>query len=124
MNLHDIICEAKCCSGNLALKWTREAVYGNGTEETFYNLLRINFYIRILERNEKKVVYEKEKIPFENQIVSFSMLKKKNSFLTLELKDKHICVRKEVEPCLTDFEISEIIEQVRLLCSICNPCCN
>lgn len=124
MNLCDIIKEAKCCSSNLALKFAREATFGNDTDESFYDLMRINAYIRTLERNEKKIIHEKEKIPFENQLVSFSMLKKKNSFLTLELKDKYICVRKEIEPCLTDFEIREIIEQIRLLCSVCNPCCN
>lgn len=124
MDICAIIEEAKTCSGELATKWVKEATFGNDTEETFYDLMRINSYIRILERNRKKVVYEKEKIPFENQLVSFSMLKKKNSFLTLELKDKYICVRKEIEPCLTDFDLRKIVEQIRLLCSTCNSCCN
>lgn len=123
MNLCNIIKEAELCAANMAHKYARAATFGDDTDEFYYQYLSLNAMIRTLERNQVKVVYEKEKIPIENQEITFSMLKKKNSFLTLELKDKFVCVKKTIEPCLGDYEVMKIVEQVKIICSSCNCNC-
>lgn len=123
MDLCEIIEEAKLCSANMAHKWAKAAAFGNADDDFFLTYLNLNSLIRTLERNKKKVVYEKEKIPVGSQEITFSMLKKKNSFLTLELKDQYVCVKKTIDPCLTDYEVMKVIEHVKLICSSCSCNC-
>jgi hypothetical protein len=124
MNLEHIISEAKFCASNIAVSYAKAAGFGDNTDEMYFNLLRINAYIRTLERNRTVIKRQVKKIPIENQTITFSMLKKKNSFLTLETKEKTFCEEIKSEPCLTDSELQLIIEQVKLLCSSCNCNCN
>lgn len=123
--LNEIIKEAKCCSGNLAHKLIRELTFGNESEALSFDLARLNAYIRTLERNKTKVIHKKETIYVLPEKVSINSLQKKNNSLYLNPKPepKVICTEVEITPCLTDSEITTIIEEIRLLCSNCNCNC-
>lgn len=122
MNLCQAISDAKCCSGRLGALYALQATHGEETEELFYDLLRLNSYIRTLQRNEKTFVYKKKVVPLTS--VSFCDLIKQKSFLTLRTKTKVVCTKTEIEPCLTEAEICSIIEKTRLLCGVYNCNCN
>lgn len=122
MNLCSIIEEAKCCSANMAHKWVKLATFGNKEDEFYYDYLRLNSYIRTLERNQ--VEYKEIKVPINIQKVDFSSLRKQNNTLTLDSTQVQFeCVKIEIRPCLSDDEISKIVEEIRLLCSSCNCNC-
>lgn len=120
--LDDILCEAKCCSATLGAKYAHELKFGELTDETKYNLLKLNGFIRTLCRNKGEVIHKRKVIPVKN--VDFSDLQRQNKYLTLKHKHITVCEKEEISPCLPDSEISHIIEQVKLLCSTCNCKCN
>lgn len=120
--LDDIICEAKCCAACLGAKYAHDFKYGESTNETKYNFLKLMSFIRTLCRNQTTYTYNKELVAVQN--VEFSSLQKQNSFLTLTNNKVVVCTKTEISPCLCDSEISHIIEQVKLLCSTCNCNCN
>lgn len=119
--LDDIICEAKCCSATFGAKYAHEAKFGELTEESRWNLRKLNGFIRTLERNHTTVKYKKELKPIEN--ISFSDLERQNKYLTLRHKQISVCIKQEISPCLPVSELQHIIEQIRLLCSTCNCKC-
>lgn len=123
MDICEAIETAKCCSGKMAAKFVKAASTGDDTDELFYNFLRINAYIRTLERNKGEVKKYAKKVSLEGQEISFSMLKRKNNLLILEASDKLVCVTEKIEPCLSDSDVSSIIEKVKILCSSCNCNC-
>ena len=100
MDICQDIKDAKCCSLNMGAKWVNLAMYGDGYDEFFFNYLRLNAYIRTLERYKG----ESEK-------------KKK---LTLNNPEPLLCGTKK---CLSNSEVCEIIEKVRLICSQCGCNC-
>lgn len=121
--LDDIITEAKCCSGNLGHKVIRAAIFGNATDEMWFELMRLNSYIKTLERNKKKYITKKETVTVEPEKVDFNSLHHNEKTLYLKSEQKVICTKVEITPCLTDSDISKIIEEIRLLCSTCNCNC-
>lgn len=123
MDIECIIQEAKCCSANIAHSYAKKAIYGNETEEDLYTLLRINAYIRTLERNKGTEKHYKEKVSLISGEISISMLKRKNNLLFLDSNDKYICVTKKIDSCLKDSDLRLIIEEIRLLCGKCNCNC-
>lgn len=123
MDICEAIKEAKCCSGRMAANFVTYASTGDDTDELFYNFLRVNAYIRTLERNKGEIKRYSKKLSLEGQEVSFSMLKRKNNLLFLDSGDKLVCVTEKIEPCLSDSDISSIIEKVKILCSSCNCNC-
>lgn len=123
MDICEAIETAKCCSGKMAAKFVKAASTGDDTDELFYNFLRINAYIRTLERNKGEIKKYAKKVSLEGQEISFSMLKRKNNLLILEASDKLVCVTEKIEPCLSDSDVSSIIEKVKILCSSCNCNC-
>jgi hypothetical protein len=122
MKLNAIICEAKCCSAELGRKHAKALSVGEDTPNTFYDLLRINAYIRTLERNKVKHEVKKGVKPITSGSVSFDALEKKDSFLTLPNKEVVVCTKTEIRPCLSDDEICKIVEEIKLLCSTCQNC--
>ncbi len=120
--LHEIICEAKCCSAVLGAKFAKATTYGEMTDQLYWDFMRLNAYIRTLERNETKYIHKKEKKQLQS--VSIDVLEKKNSFLTLRHKETVVCTITEISPCLSDSEICQIVEHIRLLCATCNCNCN
>lgn len=120
MDICEAIEEAKCCSANLAHKYVKAFSVGDDNEELFWNLLRVNAYIRTLERNKGEFKRYAKKVSLDGQQISFSMLKRKNNLLILEASDELVCVTEKIDPCLSDSEISSIIEKIKLLCSSCN----
>lgn len=122
MNLEQIICEARCCSANIGAKYANAATYGEATEELWWDLLRINAYIRTLERNLPRHIHIKEKVQLKS--VDIGALEKIKSFLTLRNKEKVVCKTIEIEPCLSEADLCKIVEHIRLLCATCNCNCN
>lgn len=120
--LDDIICDARCCAATLGAKYAHELKYGEESQETIWAFRRLHSFIQTLERNHTTVKYRKEKSAVRS--VDFSMLEKKNSFLSLRNMQVTTCVREEIGPCLSDSEIDHIIEQVKLLCASCNCNCS
>lgn len=123
MDLSCIIEEAKCCSAHIAHSFAKKAIFGNETEEDYYALLRINAYIRTLERNTGTIKRYKEKVSLNSGEISMSMLKRKNNLLFLDSNDKYVCITKKIDPCLPDSDLRLIIEEIRLLCAQCNCNC-
>ncbi len=123
MDICTSIEEAKCCAGKLAHKHVKLTSTGDDSEEVYFNLLRLNAYIRTLERNKGEVKKYSKKVPIEGQEISFSMLKRKNNLLFLDSGDELVCVTEKIEPCLSDSDINSIIEKIKLLCSSCNCNC-
>lgn len=123
--LDTIICEAKCCSANIANKYIRAVTFGNYNEALLFDLRRLNIYIKTLERNKTKVITEKKVISTFPKKVSFDSLQHNNKTLYLKTKteEQEICIKTEIKPCLTDSEIQKIVEEIRLLCSTCNCNC-
>ena len=122
MDVGTIICEAKCCSATFGAKYAKAAKYGEVSEQQYWDYLRLNAYIRTLERNLPEFKYKKEAKLLQN--VSLDALEKKNSFLTLQNNVTVVCTKTEISPCLTDSEVCQIVEYIRLLCSTCNCDCN
>jgi len=123
--LDTIICEAKCCSANIAYKYIRAVTFGNYDKALYFDLRRLNTYIKTLERNKVKIVTEKQLVSILPKKVSFDSLEHNNKTLYLKTKteEQEICVKTEIQPCLTDSEIQKIVEEIRLLCSTCNCNC-
>ena len=124
--LDEIISEAKCCAGKLAHDYARAATFGNTDDELSFNFMRLNAYIRTLERNKTKHSHKKE-IVYENpKTVSLNSLQKKNNLLYLKQKQERKVITRceEITPCLTDDEIRSIVEEIKLLCSNCSCNCN
>lgn len=119
MNLCSVIDKAKRCAGKITARYAVERTFGNRNEALFYDMLRINAYIRTLERNQVSTRQIKSKKPLEGSTVDFSSLKKQNNVLILPTRCEIICTTLEVSPCLSDSEICKIMEQVTLLCSNC-----
>lgn len=117
MDLCEAIKDAKACAAKLAAKYSGVKIFGNKNEEMFYDMLRLNTYIRTLERNKPTFKKIKVKKPLEGTVVDFSSLKKQNNTLILDSKEEYICTTVEICPCLSDDEICEILEQVKMLCS-------
>lgn len=123
--LDEIIEEAKCCSASMSSRYIRDVEFGNETKELQFDYMRLNAYIRTLERNKCKIITKKEVVEYFPKKVSFSSLSKNKNSLYLNQKPekKVICTDVEIAPCLTDSEIRIIIEEIRLLCSTCNCNC-
>lgn len=123
--LDDIIEEAKCCSGNLAHKKILAATFGNDDQALSFDFMRINAYIRTLERQKPRFITKEEIVYVTPQKVNFNSLQKNKNSLYLNQKPeaKVVCTKVEITPCLTDSEIKKIIEEIRLLCSTCNCNC-
>ena len=112
--------DAKKCYAGMATDYSVALTYGRGSEEKFFDLLRLGIYIKTLERNIpiKKKVYEN--ISIQGTTVDFSSLKKQNNNLILDVEPTKTCSIIEVSPCLSDDEICEIIESAKILCCECN----
>lgn len=123
--LDTIICEAKCCSANIANKYIRAVTFGNDDKALYFDLRRLNTYIKTLQRNKKKIVTNKHTVSTFPKKVSFDSLERNNKTLYLKTKqeEQEICVKTEIPPCLTDSEVQKIVEEIRLLCSTCNCNC-
>jgi hypothetical protein len=123
--IEDIICEAKCCAGNIAHKYIREATFGNDNKALLFDMMRLNAYVRTLERNIPKITIKKEKVVVLPNQVPFNSLNKNKNVLYLNPKAevKVVCTKVKSTPCLTDSEVQKIIEEIRLLCSTCNCNC-
>ena len=123
--LDTIICEAKCCSAGIASKYIRAVTFGNDNKALYFDLRRLNTYIKTLQRNKKKIITTKQVVSLSPKKVTLDSLKRNNKTLHLktEPKEQEICVKTEIMPCLTDSEIQKIIEEIRLLCSTCNCNC-
>jgi hypothetical protein len=123
--LDTIICEAKCCSANIASKYIRAITFGNDDKALYFDLRRLNAYIKTLQRNKVKIITSKQLVSTLPKKVSLDSLQKKNKtlYLKAEPEEQEICVKTEILPCLTDSEIQKIIEEIRLLCSTCNCNC-
>ena len=108
--------EASICYANLAHKYAKAATFGNETDKLLCDLVRLYFYIDIMERNMPAMVYEKVLTPLQGGQVLFSSLTKQNN--TLILKDQgYYCIQVECRPCLSDEEICSVIEKAKLMCS-------
>lgn len=114
MNIESEIDEISGIAGNIAYKFSKAAIFGNDTTEMYYDLLRINAYLRTLERNQVETVVTKSSTPIAGQTVSMSSLKKKNNVLILD--QPVYCLTTEIEPCLSDEKICQIIELARVMC--------
>jgi hypothetical protein len=123
LDLTKEICEAKCCAVTLGTKYAHAATFGEG-EDLYWDWMRLNMYVRVLERNQTVIKHKKEIVPIEGQTVSFEALLKSKSFLSLKLKQKTVCTHTEIRPCLSDQEICHILEEVQALCQNCNCNCN
>ena len=121
MNLDDIICEAMCCSATLGAKYAHDFKFGEATEETKWNFLKINSLIRTLLRNGEVVKYTKETV--KKTSADFSSLQKTNNYLSLKHDTVTVCVKTKICPCLAHSEINHIIEQIKLLCTTCKCSC-
>ena len=123
MTICEAIDEAKCCSAIAAEKFAVNATIGQDTDEDKYTLLRLNAYIRMLQRNVPEYKYKKRVVTDLPTSVSFDSLVKQNSFLTLKLNKRVVCEKIQSPSCLSDAEICHTIEQIKLLCSNCNCNC-
>jgi hypothetical protein len=115
LNICDDIEEAGIVYANLAHKYAHAAIYGNETEKLFFTLVRLNFYIEVMERNMPMIVTEKTLTPPQGNKVSLSSLTKQNNNLILE--QKYYCTKTECRPCLSDEELCSIVEKAKLLYS-------
>lgn len=120
MDVCSIIKEAEVCAGKISAQYAVSKTFGNTNEALFYDLLRINTYIRTLERNVPQKREIKSKKPLSGTTVDFSSLKKQNNTLILETEGEVICTTVEVSPCLSESEVCRIAEQVKTMCSVCN----
>lgn len=102
--------------------WAVRATHGEEDDKLYFDLLRLNGYIRTLCRNEKKFVHKKKKVPVTS--VPFSHLVKHKSFLTLKENTKIVCEVTEIEPCLPENEVRSIVEKIKIMCPTCDCNCN
>lgn len=120
INICDDIEEAKLCYANIAYRYAKLAIYGNDREALFFEMLRISFYIDVMERymgsKQTKVVQSS----LQGQKVSFSSLKKQNNNLILDTGHLHFCSEIEYRPCLSDERICKIVERAKESCYNCN----
>jgi len=119
MDICAVIEEAGFCASKIAVKYVDVATYGNRDEKLFFNLLRINAYIRTLKRNIPETYSKRERVSQEGQSVDFSSLKRENNVLLLEKKSEFRCIEVPIQKCLEDHELRRIVEQINLLCSDC-----
>lgn len=119
--LDEIICNAKKCSVEMGAKYAHDFKYGELSEELKWNFLKLNGFIRTLLRNQGTIKYKKE-LGYPTT-VSIDSLTKKKSFLYLRCEQRIICTKTKISPCLSDSEINDIVEQIKLLCSSCNCNC-
>jgi len=124
MDICQEINKAKKCAGEMAYRYSVDATFGEATEYCFYSLLRINAYIRALERNIPENIEIKEKISLEGQKINISSLKKENNTLILDHQEQYTCSIIEKRRCLSDEEICVIVENINILCSNANCNCN
>lgn len=117
MNLDHILKIANCCSATLGAKYAYEYKYGELSEDTKWNFLKINNFIRTLCRNMEIIKYKKETV--KKTSVDFSSLHKSNKYLSLKCDTITVCTKTKISPCLSDSEISHIIEQIKLICNTC-----
>lgn len=122
LDIEDVICEAKACSAVMGAKYAHDFKYGEISDQTEWDYRRLNSFIKTLERNKPIIIYVKEVSPVKS--ADFYSLKKQNSFLSLADTEFVTRTRTEISPCLSDSEIRHIIEQIKLICSICNCKCN
>lgn len=116
MNISDEIIEAKNVAGRVASAYVKAATFGNDNREIFWDLLRANTYIRTLENNQCEEFEVKSYAPLEGQKVSLSSLTKQGNRLFLANQTQQIfCSTADVEPCLSDEDICEIIELSKVL---------
>lgn len=124
MNLDRIICEAKACSAVFGAKHALLSIYGDDTKQSYWDMLRLNSYIRTLERNKKEIRFKKEIVKIEGKKVPFCSLIKTKDYLSLKATTLVVCKKEETSPCLNDQELAQIVESVRLMCSDLTCNCN
>lgn len=122
--LREIICEAKCCSVEYAAGFIDVLTFGRDDQEKYYEYLTLMMYIDVLERNYPVYIEVKDKISIVPQKISFSSLRKENNTLHLNIEEQVICREVRIDPCLSDSDISKIVEYVKRYCSTCNCNCN
>lgn len=116
MDISEDISEAKIVAGNVSTAYVNAATFGNETTELYWDMLRANAYVRALECNQEETFQLKSYVPIEGQKVSMASLTKRGNSLFLANQTKQIfCSNTDVEPCLSDEEICEIIELVKVL---------
>lgn len=117
MDLCSDIAEAKLALGNISGKYAKDYTYGNHTEATRTDMLRMQAYIWTMERNagRNKALPINALKSLEGQKVEFSALKSQGNSLILDVKSyiHDSCV--EYRPCLSDSEICQIVELARVL---------
>jgi hypothetical protein len=123
--LDEIIKEAKCCSSKIASDLSIDLSFGNDDDNKL-KLMALNSFIRTLERNTVKYKTVKKTILEYPKKVSLESLQvnKKTLFLKPKPEEKIICLKVEIPTCLSDSEIKDIVEKIKLLCSNCNCNCN
>ncbi len=119
LNVCKDIEEANTCYANLAHRYAHASIFGNATEKLFFDMARLSFYIKVMERNMPMMVTEKTLVPQQGNKVSFSSLTKQNNNLILEHQE-YYCTKTECRPCLSDEEICRVVEKAKLFCSTCN----
>lgn len=124
MNIEKVICEARACSAVYGAKHALLSIYGENTDESYWNMLRINMYINVLERNKPQCRITKKKVSIEGTKVSLHSLIKNKNYLSLSTDTKVVCTKQEISPCLPDKDLCAIIENVRLMCSDLTCNCN
>lgn len=124
MDVDKAICEAKACSAVYGAKHALLSVYGEDTQESYWNMRRINMYIRVLERNKPQFRIKKEKVSVNGMKVSLDALIRNKDFLSLRTDTKVVCTKQEISPCLSASDLRTIIESVRLMCSDLTCNCN
>lgn len=122
--LREIICEAKCCAVDYAAGFADLLTFGRDNPEKYYDYLMLMTYIDMLERNYPEYVTVKEKVAIVPQKINFSSLQKENNTLHLNVEERVICTKVQIDPCLSDSDMIKIIEQIKKYCSNCNCNCN
>lgn len=124
MDIERAICEARACSAVYGAKHALASIYGENNDETYWNMLRINMYIRVLERNKPQCRIKKEKVSLLGTKVSLDSLIRNKDYLSLRTATKVVCTKQEISPCLSNPDLRTIIENVRLMCSDLTCNCN
>lgn len=123
--LQDIICDAKCCAAEYSKGFIDALTFGRGeSDHRYYDYLILMMYIDVLERNQPKYIYVKNKIALVPKKIHFSSLKKENNTLHLDVKEEVVCEEVIIDPCLPDSDIEKIVEQIKRFCSTCGCNCN
>lgn len=115
MDISTEIVEAKRVASNVGAAYTKAATFGSDTIELRFDLLRAQMYVRCLERNQCSSFTVKSYAPADGQKVSLSSLTKQGNSLFLTNQQQIFCSTTDVEPCLSDEEICEIIELTQVL---------